>query len=74
MEVLTAVYTKCDPIAAPLFVHASHSVWGLFLFLLTSNLCGELALDKAYTHWHEESTKAWRKDRNVHMYLSLFPF
>lgn len=50
---------NCPPIAASLSVDGSHTLWGPRLFLLTSNLCWELASDKMYRHWHGNSTEAW---------------
>lgn len=57
--------TNHDPIAAPLPVDGSHTFWGLWLFLLTSTLCWELASDKIYRHWHWNSTEAWMPVRKT---------
>lgn len=60
---MLALYTtwaaqNCDPIAAPLPAGTFRGPW---LFLLTSNLCWELASDKIYRRWSGNSTEAWTR-------------
>lgn len=69
--------TNHDPIANSVPVDGSHTFWGHWLFLLTSNLCWELASDKIYRRWHENSTEAWmaaRKCPHLLVFISKDPF
>lgn len=67
-----AVYTRqggnCDPMAAPLPADGSHTFRGPWLFLLTSNLCCELASHKIYRLGCWNSTESLDgSKRNTHI-------
>lgn len=53
--------TNHSPIAAPLSPDGSHTFWDLWLFLLTSNPCCELASDETHRRWHWNRPQASEK-------------